>query len=115
MLMYVTSLNPSGLRDWFIQRVSAVLIGVYALIILGFLATHPQLTFVQWQRFFMHPWLQIYTLFVLFSILMHTWIGMWTVSTDYMTKPCVRITFQLFLIFALLACLFAGIMIVWGS
>lgn len=115
MLMSVTSYSPSGLRDWLIQRVTAVLLATYAIIIVGFLIQHPQLTFEQWQGFFSQSWLQIYTIISLLCLLMHSWIGLWTVSTDYIKKSCIRLIFQLFVIFALLACLLAGIMIVWGS
>lgn len=114
MLIYVTSLSASGLRDWLTQRITAVLLTVYTFTLLGFLLTHHPLTYHDWSLFFSQTWVKIFTLFVLFSVLFHAWIGMWIISTDYIKKSCIRLAFQLFIIFALLASLTAGIMIIWG-
>ncbi len=115
MLRYITSLSASGLRDWFIQRVTAVLLAAYTLLIFGFLLTHHPLHYTQWQGLFTLSWMRVFTVFTVFSLLFHAWIGLWIVSTDYIKKPCIRMGFQLFVIFALLACLLASILIVWGS
>lgn len=115
MLIYVTSLNASGLRDWLTQRVTAILLAIYTIILVSFLLTHKPLHFNEWHTFLSQTWLQIYTIFVLFSFLFHAWIGMWIVSTDYIKKACIRLGFQLFIIFSLLACFIVGIAIVWGS
>ena len=115
MLIDITSLSASGLRDWFTQRVTAVLLAAYTGLILGFLFTHHPLSYDQWHGFFSQAWVRIFTVFIVFSLLFHAWIGMWIVSTDYLKKAWIRISFQLFIIFALLACMLAGILIVWGS
>ncbi len=93
MLIYVTSLSASGLRDWLIQRVTAVLLGLYGVLITFFLSTHTPLTYIQWHTFFSQTWMQIFTVFILLSLLFHAWIGLWIVSPDFIKKSCVRLNF----------------------
>ena len=114
MLIYLTNLNASGLRDWITQRVSAVLLAIYSFILASFLFTHHPLNYHQWHSFFMQPWMQIFTLFILFSLLFHAWIGLWIIGTDYIKPVCIRFFFQFFVIFTLLTCLIVACMIIWG-
>lgn len=115
MLISITTLNASGLRDWFVQRVTAVLLASYAILMATFIIKHSPMSYDVWHVFFSQTWVKIFTVFILFSLLFHAWIGMWIVSTDYLKKACVRITLQVVGIFALFASLLIGVMIVWGS
>ena len=45
-----TGLTGSGSRDWVVQRISAVVLAVYSLVMLGWFLTH-QATFELWQGF----------------------------------------------------------------
>jgi len=85
MVTNVTNLSRSGLYDWMIQRVSAVLLGVYFLFLLSFLILHPNLTFEQWHALFANQAMKIFSLLALGSIILHAWVGMWTITTDYLT------------------------------
>jgi succinate dehydrogenase / fumarate reductase membrane anchor subunit len=53
MVTTVTNLGRSGLSDWLVQRVTAVV--------------------------------RVFSLAALLSIVMHAWIGLWCVATDYLT------------------------------
>ncbi len=52
MVAAALSLTRSGLRDWIFQRISAVILGLYVLVLLGFFITHSPLTYDQWKAFF---------------------------------------------------------------
>ena len=78
-------LQSSGVLDWVIQRVSAVILGFYSVFIVGILLAHPQLDFSTWQALFERPIMKIFSLAALTSVCAHSWIGMWTVTTDYLT------------------------------
>lgn len=52
MVNNVTSLTGNGLKDWLIQRVTAVYFAVYSFFIIGFLLLHPELGFAQWHALF---------------------------------------------------------------
>ena len=114
MVTSATSLTSSGLRDWLVQRVSAVIIGLYVLCILGYLLAHPHIDFHCWKRLFAHLSMRIFTLLTLFSILVHTWIGMWTVFTDYIRLSALRLILTTLLILLLFGYLFWGFEIVFS-
>lgn len=114
MVKNVTSLTGNGLRDWLIQRITAIILGLYFLFLLGFFIAHPQLGYIDWLRLFYHPTMQIFTFFALLSVIFHAWVGMWIVLTDYVDPPGLRLSLQVIIILALLGCLAWGILILWG-
>lgn len=115
MVSDVTSLTGNGLRDWLIQRVSAVYFAVYSLYFLWFILMHPHLTHEHWHQLFHDLCFQIASVIALLMLSLHAWIGIWTVSTDYLKNTAVRIVVQLLVLFWLLGQFFWGLMIVWGQ
>jgi succinate dehydrogenase / fumarate reductase membrane anchor subunit len=114
MVSNVTSLTNNGLRDWLIQRVSAVVLAVYFIFLFVYLCLHPQLTYVEWENLFANPVMKTGTLLALLSLLVHAWIGIWTVTTDYLKSMPLRITIQMLVLLGLLGLFFWGILILWG-
>ena len=47
----ITSYSGNGLRDWLVQRVSAVLLACYMIFILMFVICHQDLTYDSWSFF----------------------------------------------------------------
>ena len=115
MVTNVTSLTGNGLKDWLIQRVTAVYFAVYALFLLGFLLMHPQLEYGQWQELLYADWFRILSVIALISFVLHSWIGIWTVTTDYIKCAVIRISVQLLVLLYLLGQFIWGIMILWGQ
>lgn len=115
MVNNITSLTGNGLKDWLIQRVTALFFAVYAVYVLGFLIAHPGLDFTQWRELFQCRVFQVATLLALISVSLHAWIGIWTVTTDYMKCTAIRLSVQLSVVLWLLSQLIWGIMIVWGQ
>ena len=52
MVASITNLGRSGLYDWVIQRLTAVILAVYTLFLLGFVIAHPDLQYSDWQGLF---------------------------------------------------------------
>jgi len=113
-MVNVTSLSGNGLRDWLIQRISAVIIAVYTIFILIYLILHPDLAYGEWQLLFSSNLVRIFSVLTLVSLLGHAWIGLWTISTDYLKASWLRLSFQLLVISTLLICVIWGIAILWG-
>lgn len=114
MVSNVTSLTGSGLKDWLIQRVSAVLIAAYTVFLLTYYIVTPAITYQQWHQLFQSNWMRISTVLVLLAFVLHAWVGIWTVTTDYLKGTMLRVTIQILVIVALLALLIWGIDILWG-
>lgn len=83
MVTNVTSLARSGLADFVIQRVTAVVMAVYAACILGFFLANPGVSHETLFTYFHHPVMRAFSTLTLFATAAHAWIGMWTVGTDY--------------------------------
>lgn len=115
MVNNVTSLTGNGLKDWLIQRATAVFFAGYCLFFIGFLLMHPALNYDQWHFLFNSRAFQIATIVALMALSLHAWIGIWTVTTDYMKCTALRLSVQLTVVLWLLVQFIWGIMIVWGQ
>lgn len=113
MVKSITSLTRDGLRDWLLQRISAIIIGAYVIFIIGFILLHRHLDFNTWQHLFGHILMRVITLMVLLAITIHAYVGMWTISTDYLKNTGVRLLCQVVLYLLLVTFLVWGILILW--
>lgn len=114
MVDNVLSLSTKGIRDWIIQRITAIIIALYAFFILGFIILHPQMQFDEWQMIFSYGAVKIFSLLVLFSLILHAWIGIWTVCTDYLKSAYVRLILLVLIAILFFSCLAWGVVILWG-
>jgi succinate dehydrogenase / fumarate reductase membrane anchor subunit len=108
----VRAINRQGLHDWVIQRISAIIIAVYSIALMGYLICHPGLAFAQWHDLFAQKWMQIATILFLLALLWHAWIGVWTVITDYVKPAALRAVVHVIVFLTLAACFVWGILIV---
>lgn len=121
MVTNVTSFGRSGLYDWVVQRVSAIVLGVYFVGLFGYLILNPDLNYQQWQALFSTTWVRIASLMALLSLCAHAWVGLWTISTDYLTTYLIgakatvlRLSFQAGSVALMFIYLVWGIQILWG-
>ncbi|WP_196138034.1 succinate dehydrogenase, hydrophobic membrane anchor protein [Aliikangiella sp. G2MR2-5] len=114
MVTSATSLGRSGLHDWIIQRITAVVLAAYVIYFLGFIFSAEVIEFSVWKHLFSQVWFKVFSLLALASIVFHAWIGMWIVSTDYIKPTGIRLVFQAFVILFCFACLIWGAQILWG-
>lgn len=116
MVTNVTSLGRSGLYDWLIQRISAVILGVYFLVIMGYFITSGEsVTFAAWSSYMTSLPMKIFTVLAVFSLAAHAWIGMWTAATDYLKPTGIRILFQAFCGIATFVYVVWALLILWGA
>ena len=80
----VGNLGRSGVRNWLLQRFSALLLLIYTLWILGFIASNPG--HAQWQALFAGFGMRLFSSVTLLALCVHGWIGLWAVCTDYLTE-----------------------------
>lgn len=120
MVTNVTNLGRSGLGDWLIQRFSAVILAAYALYILGSFLVHPEMDYLQWRAIFDSTAMRFFSLITVLALCAHAWIGMWTISTDYLTSvqlgsraTVYRILFQAVCALITVVYLLWGIQILW--
>ncbi|WP_211278877.1 succinate dehydrogenase, hydrophobic membrane anchor protein [Moraxella equi] len=107
-----TGLTGSGSRDWVLQRISAVVLALYSVVLVGFFLFN-QVDYQAWHGFMMSLPMKLLSLVAILSLVFHAWVGMWTVFTDYVKSSGLRIALQGVVIVAILAYLFWGVMIFW--
>ncbi|WP_409306315.1 succinate dehydrogenase membrane anchor subunit [Pectobacterium sp. B1J-3] len=115
MVSNASALGRNGVHDWLLIRASAIVIVLYVLYIVGFIVSASELTYDVWHGFFAMSLTKVFTLLTLFSILVHAWIGMWQVLTDYIKPLALRLTLQLAIVVTLLVYVIYGTIVVWGA
>ena len=108
MASHSLAIPRKGLRDWMIQRLTALYLGVYIVFVVACAFILPA-HYLAWRHLFGHFWIMIASIFALFAIIWHAWIGMWTIITDYINDKFLRIFCKLIV----LAVLFAAF--IWGA
>jgi succinate dehydrogenase / fumarate reductase membrane anchor subunit len=113
MVNSVTNLGRSGVFDFMIQRVTAYVLALYTIFLLGFvLAT--DVSYDTWSALFGQNWFRMFSLLTLLSIGAHAWVGLWTVTTDYIKPAAIRFLVQAACGLVMFVYLVWGIQILWG-
>ena len=102
-----------GLRDWIMQRATAVVMAIYSFGLVLFLLTMPG-TYEGWQALFKTTWVQVLTQTNILALLLHVWVGICDVWMDYIKPVGLRLALHLFTIVWLVGCLIYSIKVVWG-
>jgi succinate dehydrogenase / fumarate reductase membrane anchor subunit len=83
MVANVTSFSRSGLSDFIVQRVTAVVLAIYTLCVVGWFIANPGADHAAISGYFGSGAMKAFTTLAVLSTAAHAWIGMWTVGTDY--------------------------------
>lgn len=102
-----------GVRDWLAQRISAAIMLVYSLGLLGYVATHQPLDYVAWQGLFQHQAMRFFTLLFALCLFVHAWIGVRDVLMDYVRATWLRLSLQVATIAALLLYAMWTVSVLW--
>ncbi|MAL98338.1 succinate dehydrogenase, hydrophobic membrane anchor protein [Hydrocarboniclastica marina] len=114
MVTSITNFGRNGVYDWVFQRVTAVVLALYTLFLVGFVLASPELDYQSWAALFASTWMRIFSLMAIFSLAIHAWIGLWIVVTDYLKSAAVRFSFQIILGAVTFVYLVWGIQTLWG-
>ena len=114
MVTTITSYGRSGLYDWLVQRVSALILAAYSIFMVAYLLLNPQMDFVQWQALFNGTSMRIFSLMALLSLGAHCWIGLWSISTDYLKHFALRFVFQMVVGLLMFIYTVWGVQLLWG-
>jgi succinate dehydrogenase / fumarate reductase membrane anchor subunit len=102
-----------GLRDWLSQRVTALVLSAYSviLVIAGFSTAEPG--YYGWAGLFAQTWMKVFTLVTFIAFVYHVWVGIRDLWMDYVNPVGVRLLLQVFTIVWLLGCLVWAIDVLW--
>ena len=103
-----------GLRDWLSQRVTAGVMALFTLVVLGQLIFFKgPIDYYKWAGIFSAQWMKVLTFSVIIALLYHVWVGMRNIFMDYVKPVQLRLTLQIFAIVWLLVCAGWGIQVLW--
>ena len=103
-----------GLKDWLAQRVTAVWMVIYLIVLAGVLFVAAPQDYTAWKNVFSHQWMRIATLVFFISLFWHAWIGVRNVLMDYVHPTTIRLAVQIAVITALLFYLVWTAEILWS-
>ena len=90
-----------GLKDWLIQRATAVIMALYTLILLTTLLAVAPHGFDSWHAIFANGFMRFATFLFLVSLFYHAWIGIRDLWMDYIKPTGVRLALHLVTLFLL--------------
>lgn len=103
-----------GLRDWLAQRVTAIVMALYTVLLLGLFLAGSNFSYEGWAGLFAQQWFKLATFSVVLALLYHAWVGMRDIWMDYVTHNVfVRLVFQVATILWLVACAGYAAQILW--
>jgi succinate dehydrogenase / fumarate reductase membrane anchor subunit len=103
-----------GLREWLIQRVTAVVMAVYSVALVVYLLLQPSLNYDVWTALFSGLVMRTFTLLFLLSLFYHAWIGVRDIVMDYIKPASVRLVIHTLVIMALALYAIWSVQILWG-
>lgn len=102
-----------GLRDWLAQRVTALLMALFTIVVVVQLLLPGEMGYDKWAGIFAAQWMKALTFVVIVSLLLHAWVGMRDVWMDYVKPVGVRLALQVFTIAWLTGCAGWAIQVLW--
>jgi succinate dehydrogenase / fumarate reductase membrane anchor subunit len=86
------SRRASGLKAWFLQRVTAIWVGLFALYLLATLIVAPPVSHLEWRAWVATPFNGVALYTALLALLLHAWVGLRDILIDYIHPTAIRLT-----------------------
>ncbi|OGB02647.1 MAG: succinate dehydrogenase, hydrophobic membrane anchor protein [Burkholderiales bacterium RIFCSPLOWO2_12_FULL_64_99] len=102
-----------GLRDWLAQRVTAVLMALFTIVLLAQVIFGGPLGYDSWAGIFSSQWMKTLTFVVILAMLYHVWVGVREIFMDYIKPVSIRLSLYVFAIVWLVGCAGWAIQVLW--
>jgi succinate dehydrogenase / fumarate reductase membrane anchor subunit len=102
-----------GMRDWLAQRLTAVVMVAYSLVLAVALMRGEPITYAVWRDLFAQGWMRVATLVFAVSLVWHAWVGTRDILMDYIKPDGLRLALQVFTVLLLAAYLGWTIQVLW--
>jgi succinate dehydrogenase / fumarate reductase, membrane anchor subunit len=102
-----------GFRDWLSQRVTAVLMAVFTIVLIAQVLFGGPMDYYRWSGIFAAQWMKVLTFIVIVALAWHVWVGMRDVWMDYVKPVVVRLALQVFTIAWLVGCAGWAVQVLW--
>jgi succinate dehydrogenase / fumarate reductase flavoprotein subunit len=82
------------MRDWLAQRVTAIVMAVFTVVLLVSFLTGQNFTYEGWAGLFARQWFKLFTMVTFFGLFYHVWVGIRDIWMDYVKPVGIRLTLQ---------------------
>jgi succinate dehydrogenase / fumarate reductase membrane anchor subunit len=103
-----------GLMDWLVQRLTAVVMGVYTVLVLAIALWSGGIDYPLWRLLFANGGFKLASFLFMVALLYHAWIGMRDIFMDYVKPVGLRLTLEAVCVVVLVGYLGWTIQILWG-
>lgn len=103
-----------GVKDWLAQRVTAIVMAVYTVVLLVAFLTAQDFSYQGWAGLFSRQWFKLFSLVTFLALYYHAWVGIRDIWMDYVKSAGLRLFLMLATIFWLLACAAWTVQILWS-
>jgi succinate dehydrogenase / fumarate reductase membrane anchor subunit len=104
-----------GLKDWLAQRITAVVMALYTIILLIAFLTGNNFSYEGWAGMFARQWFKIATFITFVALFYHAWIGMRDILMDYVKPVGIKLTLQVASLLWLIGCAGYAAQILWRA
>ena len=104
-----------GWQDWLAQRVTAVIMVLFSIVIIGFFMLKGGVNYADWKELFRSQLFRILALLFFLSVYYHAWIGIKDILMDYIKPAGLRVALQVTMLLFLLGCSIWSVAIIWGK
>ncbi len=104
-----------GTFDWLAQRVSAVAMAAYTIVLLAIVLWNGGLDYATWNGLLASGGFRLLSFVFMVALLYHAWVGVRDIYMDYVKPVGVRILVQVLSIALLVAYLGWTIQLLWGT
>ena len=102
-----------GMGSWLAQRLTAVVMLAYTLLLLGVISVRSPMGHEGWKSLFGHGWMRIATLLFAVSLAWHAWVGVRDILMDYIKHDGLRLALEVLTILLLATYLGWAAEILW--
>ncbi|MGI4815218.1 MAG: succinate dehydrogenase, hydrophobic membrane anchor protein [Janthinobacterium lividum] len=102
-----------GLRDWLAQRITALVLAIYTVILLVWFFLAQDFSYVGWASIFALQWMKMATFVALLSLFYHAWVGIRDILMDYAKPAGLRLFLEVLAILWLVGCAGFAAQILW--
>ena len=112
--MQILSTRYHGMRDWLLQRGTAVIMAIYSVLLLVLVVQRQPVNYETWKALFAAGWMRVATLLFLLSLFVHAWLGVKDILIDYVKPRLLHLVLKAATAIALLIYTAWAVKIVWS-
>ena len=114
MVMQILSARYHGMRDWLLQRGTALIMAVYSVLLAVMVLQRQPHQYETWKEMFVTGWMRVATLLFLLALFLHAWLGIKDILIDYVKLRLIHLVLKAATAVSLLIYTAWAVKIVWS-